>query len=195
MLAEKELKRVLVVSGSEKGNQALCQFFPTADFSTIITTNNASDARRKIAEEEFNLVIVNTPLNDEFGTDFATQIAENGYVGVVLLARSDIYDNLVYKLERYGVLVVSKPTTKSSVMQAVNLLNAVQSLLNNAKRKVSNLQRKIDEIQLVNRAKLLLMEKLDKSESEAHRFIEKQAMDMRKTRTEVAREIIETYDN
>ena len=51
------------------------------------------------------------------------------------------------------------------------------------------------EIQLINRAKLLLIEKLGKSESEAHRFIEKQAMDLRKTKKEVAESIIGTYDN
>lgn len=80
-------------------------------------------------------------------------------------------------------------------MQAVNLLNAVNNLLKRAENNNRNLQRKIDEIQLVSRAKLLLMEKLGNTESDAHRFIEKQAMDLRKTRAEVARGIIETYDN
>lgn len=105
MLAEREPKRVLIVSGSDKGSQSLSQFFPTRDFSPIVLTNNASDAKRKIAEEGFNLVLVNTPLNDEFGTDFAVQIAETGYIGVVLLVRSDIYDQVSYKLEQFGVLI------------------------------------------------------------------------------------------
>ena len=57
------------------------------------------------------------------------------------------------------------------------------------------MQKKMDEIQLINRAKLLLIEKLGKSEAESHRFIEKQAMDLRKTKKEIAESIIRTYDN
>ena len=51
----------------------------------------------------------------------------------------------------------------------------------------------MEEIRLVNRAKWLLISELKMDEPDAHRYIEKQAMDRCVTRREVAEEIIKTY--
>ena len=55
-------------------------------------------------------------------------------------------------------------------------------------------QSKIEEIRLVDRAKCMLIQYLSMTESQAHRYIEKQAMDRRVTRGEVARSILGLYD-
>ena len=54
-------------------------------------------------------------------------------------------------------------------------------------------EKKIEEIRLVNRAKWLLIECLGMKESDAHRYIEKQAMDLRISKSEMAENIIRTY--
>lgn len=195
MIAEKEPKRILIASGSDKGCEYLCRFFPEPEFYPVVLTNNAAEARRRLAEEDFDIILVNSPLRDEFGTEFAVETVNIRYTGVIVLVKNELYDQIAYKLEECGVLVIPKPTTKSAVMQAIHLLSATRGLLKKAQKKSQNIQKKMDEIQLINRAKLLLIEKLGKSESEAHRFIEKQAMDLRKTKKEVAESIIGTYDN
>ena len=48
----------------------------------------------------------------------------------------------------------------------------------------------MEEIRLVNRAKWLLIEQLKMTEAEAHRHIEKQAMDRCVTRRAVAEDIL-----
>ena len=53
----------------------------------------------------------------------------------------------------------------------------------------------MDEIRVVNRAKWVLIEYLHMNEAQAHRYIEKQAMDMRLTRREVAESLIKTYES
>ena len=53
----------------------------------------------------------------------------------------------------------------------------------------------MDEWKIVNRAKWLLIGKLGMSEADAHRYIEKLAMDTRQTRREIADGIIKTYEN
>ena len=60
-------------------------------------------------------------------------------------------------------------------------------------RSAATVEEKMEEIRLVNRAKWLLIECLSMSEAEAHRYIEKQAMDRCVTRREIARGIIQTY--
>ena len=56
------------------------------------------------------------------------------------------------------------------------------------------LEEKMAEIRLVNRAKWLLIDKKKIDEPEAHRYIEKQAMNRCVTKVQIAREIIDSYD-
>ena len=55
------------------------------------------------------------------------------------------------------------------------------------------IEEKMEEIRLVNRAKWLLIEELNMTEQEAHRYIEKQAMDRCVTKRAVAEQILSTY--
>ena len=55
------------------------------------------------------------------------------------------------------------------------------------------LKEKMEEIRLVNRAKMLLMQNLNMSEADAHRYIEKEAMNRCIKRTNLSEEIIKTY--
>ena len=59
--------------------------------------------------------------------------------------------------------------------------------------KQASVEEKIEEIRLINRAKWLLIECLSMTEADAHRYIEKQSMDLRVSKREVAESIIKTY--
>ena len=59
----------------------------------------------------------------------------------------------------------------------------------------TKLHQKIQEIRLVDRAKCTLIQDLHMTEQDAHRYIEKQAMDLRMTRREIAEEILKTYES
>ncbi|HCG61364.1 MAG TPA: antitermination regulator, partial [Collinsella sp.] len=50
------------------------------------------------------------------------------------------------------------------------------------------------DTKLVNRAKLLLVTRLQMTEAEAHRYIEKTAMDNGESRRDVALRLIRTYE-
>ena len=52
---------------------------------------------------------------------------------------------------------------------------------------------KIEDIRLIDRAKCLLIAYFRINEQEAHRFIEKQAIDRRMTKRKVAEGILRTY--
>ena len=60
-------------------------------------------------------------------------------------------------------------------------------------QKTASIEEKMEEIRLVNRAKWLLIEQLRMTESEAHRYIEKQAMDRCVTKRSIAENIISMY--
>ena len=102
MIAEKEPKRILIASGSDKGCEYLCRFFPEPEFYPVVLTNNAAEARRRLAEEDFDIVLVNSPLRDEFGTEFAVETVDIRYTGVIVLVKNELYDQIAYKLEECG---------------------------------------------------------------------------------------------
>lgn len=60
-------------------------------------------------------------------------------------------------------------------------------------KKAMSVEEKMEEIRTVNRAKWLLIENLKMTEPDAHRYIEKQAMDRCVTKREVAEGILRTY--
>ena len=61
-------------------------------------------------------------------------------------------------------------------------------------KKNEKLTAKMEEIRIVNHAKWVLIENLGLTEEEAHKIIEKQAMDTRQTRREVAETVLKTYN-
>lgn len=63
------------------------------------------------------------------------------------------------------------------------------------RRENSQLKQKIEDIRIVDRAKCILISYLNMSEQEAHRYIEKQAMDLRTTRRAVAESLLRTYES
>lgn len=55
-------------------------------------------------------------------------------------------------------------------------------------------KKRINDVKLIDRAKLTLIQYLKMSEEESHKYIEKQAMDLRITKVEVAKNILKIYE-
>lgn len=184
---------VLVVSSAEKFVKPMLEMLPEKMFDPIITATDATQARRKLLENDFDIVIVNSPLKDEFGTRLALDICSKSSAGVLLFVKAEHYADITAKVMPYGVLTISKPTSSSMIAQSVQMLCSTRERLRIMEKKNASVEEKIEEIRIVNRAKCLLIEQLKMTESEAHRYIEKQAMDRCVTRRVIAENIILTY--
>lgn len=184
---------VLVVSSAEKFVKPMLEMLPEKMFDPIMTATDATQARRKLLENDFDIVIVNSPLKDEFGTRLALDICSKSSAGVLLFVKAEHYADITAKVMPYGVLTISKPTSSSMIAQSVQMLCSTRERLRIMEKKNASVDEKIEEIRIVNRAKCLLIEQLKMTESEAHRYIEKQAMDRCVTRRVIAENIILTY--
>lgn len=182
----------LIVSANEKFNQVLASIMPPDEFTSEVV-GNVGEARRYLLERDYDIIIVNTPLPDEFGVNFAMDIGEKTGSGVLLCVNAELFDEVTDKCEDFGILTVSKPTTKVIVKQSLKLLQATRRRISNMEKKNASFEEKLAEIKNVNRAKWLLIDVLNMTEKEAHRYIEKLAMDTRRSKADVAAEIIEEY--
>ena len=52
---------------------------------------DAAGARRELLEQSYDLVIINAPLPDEFGTRLALDVCDHSGAGVLLLVKAEHY--------------------------------------------------------------------------------------------------------
>lgn len=193
MATAKRKFRVLVAGSGDKIFDYISQTLPHSSYDPILRAEDAGEARRLLLDSPVDIVIINTPLSDDFGVELALDLAE-GSTGVLLLVKNELYDQVCYKVEDSGVLTMGKPMTRQGFYSAVKLLSAMSARLSKMEKANRTLQEKMADIRVVNRAKWLLIEHHHMKEQDAHYFIEKQAMDTRMSRREVAENIIRTYD-
>lgn len=195
MVFQERTYSVLLVSSSEKFNTSMQTLLPPTDYWPVQTVKSVAEAQRKLLEGAWDLVIINTPLPDDFGMRLAVSTCGNSGAGVMLLVKSELYGDVYAKVVGHGVLTVSKPTTLQTVAQNLQVLCATRERLRRMEEKQVSVEKKIEEIRLVNRAKWLLIECLSMTEADAHHYIERQAMDLRISKREMAERIIKTYKN
>lgn len=193
MLFRERTYSVLVVSGSEKFSSALTGLLPMTDYWPVTMAGNVNAARRRLLEQSYDIVVINAPLPDEMGTRLAIDICTQSDSAVLLLVKNESFDEIFMKATPYGVCVVGKPTSSQLISHSLQMMQAMRERLRTCREKRVSLEEKMEQLRLVNRAKLLLIQSLELSEEEAHRLIEKQAMDNRISKQEVAQRIIQTY--
>ncbi|MDY3224779.1 MAG: ANTAR domain-containing protein [Candidatus Faecousia sp.] len=188
-----ETYSVLVVSGQQRFNDALTPMLPASEYYPVCFSGNVASARRELLARDFDFVIINSPLPDETGVRFAIDAGSRADTVVLLLLRSENYEDVNERVSGYGVFTLQVPTPASTIRQGLKWMIAVRERLRKMETKNLSIEEKMEEIRLVNRAKWILIEQLKMSESEAHRHIEKQAMDRCTSKKEIALSIIKTY--
>ena len=184
---------VLLVSSSPKFNESMLALLPESRFYPVAAVSDVSSARRRLLESKYDIVIINAPLPDDFGTRLALNICDNSGTAVLLFVKAEHYPDINGRVSPFGVLALPKPTSSQTVSQSLQLLCGTRERLRRMEQKTASIEEKMGEIRIINRAKLLLMEQLKMTEKEAHRFIEKQAMDRCVTRITIAQSILSTY--
>ena len=185
----------LIVSAGEKGQAVLRDMLSASRFDRVTTVSNGSDARRALISQGYELVVINTPLTDEFGHELCSSAVEKTDAGVVLLAKAAAAEQLLAPMSEQGVLLLSKPFSNTLFLQAIHLAAASNHRLQLLRQENARMQEKIAQVRLVSHAKCCLVEREQMSEDAAHRYIEKRAMDTRRSRAEIAQEILDSYED
>ena len=193
MALREHVYSVLIVSASESFTDNVIAFLPEATYRPINFAGSVSEAQRIVAERFYDLIMINSPLPDDFGAKFAIDVSEKSLSVVLLFVRSDGYLAVCDKVSDFGVFTVRKPLPSQSVSQALDFIRATRERLRKMEKKTVSLEEKMAEIKIVNRAKWALINSLNMTENDAHRYIEKQAMDRCVSKKQIAEEILRTY--
>jgi len=189
------MENALIISNSEKDTALFTGFLKAASIHQVTSSQSCDSARKLVLKQDFDLIIIDSPLQDESGESFSRQAAAKGLCQVILLVESETFDSVSAACEDDGILVIAKPVDKSLLWSALSLARSVQNRVKRMRVENTQLKQKIEDLRIIDRAKLILISSMRMSEQEAHRYIEKQAMDMRLSRRVIAEEILKRYEN
>ena len=93
MALNKNSYRVLIVGANDKTFALLSQLLQSGSYEMPLRSGTAGEARRMLLETSADIVIINAPLRDEFGTQLAQNLADDN-LAVILLVPGESYDQV-----------------------------------------------------------------------------------------------------
>lgn len=188
------MKRALVVAKNEKNAQVIKVLLEKEGYTEFEIVTSAINAKTCVATNDFNLIFIYTPLVDEVGLNLSVYLADKTRAGVFIAVSEKTAVQMGDKLSKYGVVILRKPFTAEILQQSISVWNTFASRINLLECENAELKSRLEEIKLIDRAKCVLMQCLAMSEPQAHKFIEKQAMDLRVSKKRVAQQVLNTYE-
>ncbi|MEE0776095.1 MAG: ANTAR domain-containing protein [Bacillota bacterium] len=186
------MDKVLIASGAEKGTVVLKNLLQSAGYTGVESVLSASEARRKLINSAYQMVIINMPLADETGRELAFQIAETDSAVLVIIkaGSEEIFGR--FGTEK-GIYVLTKPLNRQTFHDAVRYARSAQHRIMALKEKNRQLLKSLDELKVICKAKCVLVAEKGMTEEEAHHYIEKEAMNLRLTKRQIAERILAVY--
>lgn len=149
--------------------------------SAVLRASASQDIPAIVAVQKPDAVVISG------GASAAVDAAERSSAAILLLTDDAA---LPRRCIRAGVMTAHL----DELAAVLPSLLATAERLRTLRDKTSSLQQRLDDSRIVARAKLLLISRLGMSEGDAHRYIEKTAMDSCLPRRDVAEGIIRTYE-
>lgn len=185
--------RTLLVTPGKASADALRAMLDPRLCPAIDVAGSANEARQKLLGTGYDLVLINAPLADESGCRLASDISKTTAAGVLLLVRGELAAQVAEATGGDGVITLGKPVSRAQIAEAVSVFASVLAKLRRYETEKRDLERRLDELRITSRAKCLLMDQMHLSEEDAHRYLEKQAMDHRMTKLEFAKSVVRLF--
>ena len=184
---------ILVVSNSDRFNAQVKKSISGKGFSVVDISKSVALAQRRLLERNYDLVLIHSPLPDDMGFTLAGDVGERRTSGILVVVPAEIWDDVEENLVDYGICVMPKPIDQLRLDHIVRFFMAIGEKVKFYERRAMKAEEKCEEIRVVSRAKILLMEEKGMNEEEAHKYIGKKAMDNGVSRRRIAEEIIKEY--
>ena len=142
-----------------------------------------------------DLVIMDIKMPKLDGISAAEKIASNRFCPVVILTAFSQKD-LVEKARDAGAMAyLTKPFSMDELMPAIELAVSRFQEIKQLDNEIKDLQEQLKARKSIDQAKALLIKHLKLSEPEAFKWMQKTAMDKRRSMLDVATLVIEEYKN
>jgi len=160
-------------------------------FDVVGEAANGEEAVRLTQDLKPDVVVMDVKMPVMDGLTAAEQINKERLAPVVMLTAFSQKELVERALEAGAMAYVVKPFTAGDLLPAIEIAQARFSEIVSLENEVKDLTERMETRKRVERAKGLLMSKMDLSEPDAFRWIQKTSMNRRLTMREVADAVIE----
>lgn len=185
------MKKIFINAKTEM----VCETLSAAleEFHAQVTCCFDDEAAAAADLSDCDLVIVSTPLRSEFGLNWVADIRSRTGAVILVLAKTEIADDVQNRIKFTGAYVLPRPFTKQSLIQTIKTARMAKENMKLLEQEKSKLTKQLEDMRTIDRAKCCLIQYLNLTENQAHRHIQKLAMDTRRTQREIAEDILNTY--
>jgi response regulator NasT len=190
MSDELTARRVLVAEDEALIRMDLVESLIELGYEVIAQAGDGEEAVALATEHKPDICIMDVKMPKLDGISAAEKIRELRIPVVLVTAFSQ--KELVQRASEAGAMgYLVKPWNKSDLTPAIDIALSRYEQINALELEIADLNERFETRKLIDRAKGLLNEKMNLSEPEAFRWIQKASMDRRLTMQEVAKTIIE----
>jgi response regulator NasT len=136
----------------------------------------------------FDLTSADSPLKD------SAVAVSRGIPNVLVCAPEDDFEEILKTVNGEKIFVIPRDFSIHFLDAAVHNTATALRLTTEYNKRVKKAETKLADIKTIERAKWVLAKYLNFSEAEAHRYIQKNAMDRRQPQIEIAKDILRTYE-
>ncbi len=159
----------------------------------IFIAHGVCEARKNLCDMPFSLIVIEAPLDDGSARELAVQASADPSADVVLLASPVQAGHFAQSLGKYGIYTVPKNIGEEEIWFLVNVLETARNRFEALEKKNLKLMKRLSDERMLTKAKCVLAKEQGLTEEEAHRLIEKKAMDERISLLDAARYFINGF--
>ena len=189
-MQEPRKSTLLFVQDAAAEPAALGAFAAEQPALALVTADGLDEAERKLDPA---LVVWQCDAPGLPALRQCVRLAEGSEAVFLLLVRPGTYEAVWRFVQAAGICVMSWPAPQEVFRQTLRNLLLLKKSLRAMQEKTDQLQSQLQDMKRIQKAKSLLMNQLGMSEADAHRWIEKAAMDRCVKKREIAETIIRMY--
>ena len=189
-MGQKRPKKVLIAEDEALIRLDLVELLTEEGFEVVGQAADGEEAVKLARELEPDLIIMDVKMPGMDGITAAEIIGEER-IAPILMLTAFRQSELVERARDAGVMgYLVKPFGASEVVPAIEVAIGRFAELRAIEEELANLEDRFESRKIIDQAKGMLQEGLGLTEPEAFRWIQKTAMDLRKSMREVAEGVI-----
>lgn len=188
-------KRLLVGSGDEATMKKLKIFFKENGYEVLGGSTDGYELLRQVRRFYPDLCIFDFSLKGLNGHELSRVLVSDRLTPViVLLGASEVHHFSTIKNDPFFTYV-KKPLNRQVILTTVELVNKYCGSIKKLEKEIKHLKKDMQTKAIIDRAKKLLMSEASMNEEVAHKTILTRSMNEGSSKVDVAKSIIEMYED
>jgi response regulator NasT len=189
----KPVLRVVVAEDEALIRLDLVEMLTESGYEVVGQAGDGEAAIELTEREKPDLVVMDVKMPKLDGISAAERIAKQRISPVVILTAFSQRDLVERARDAGAMAYLTKPFTIEDLMPAIELAVSRFQEIKQLDTEINDLQSQLKARKIIERAKGLLIDNLKLTEPQAFKWMQKTAMDKRKTMVEVANLVISEY--